>query len=68
MCDHHHHHDGCSHSKDSDDVTIEAGDGTRYMLNKYVDLNKVVCLNEAIDESGRTVIKDWEMRLDRLVD
>ncbi|VDK61104.1 unnamed protein product [Onchocerca ochengi] len=42
-------------------------EGMRYTINSYIDLQKVVVLNEAIEGSGAMIFKKWEDRLDRTI-
>ena len=39
--------------------------GLAYSLYQRIDLDQLTCLNEEAEESGRTVFKPWEARLDR---
>uniref|UniRef100_A0A914W3S5 PITH domain-containing protein n=1 Tax=Plectus sambesii TaxID=2011161 RepID=A0A914W3S5_9BILA len=58
---HHHGHGGaCSHEHDheeSDEL------GVQYSLYQKIDLEKVACLNELVEGSGKTVFKPWDQRL-----
>lgn len=56
----HSHHDcggGCSHGVES---TSDLG--IQYSLYSKIDLDKVQCLNEATDGSGKLVFKPWDQR------
>lgn len=39
--------------------------GIQYNLYQKIDMANVECLNEYQDETGMTVFKSWEERLDR---
>ena len=39
--------------------------GLAYSLFQRIDMNNLTCLNEETDDSGKTVFKPWESRLDR---
>ena len=39
--------------------------GIQYSLYQKIDLENVSCLNEEIDDSGKTVFKAWEDRKNR---
>ena len=51
----------CDHSHDD-----PAGDsvGVAYSLYSKIDLNRLECLNEAVDGSAKTIFKPWNERLD----
>nr|CDS28130.1 expressed protein [Hymenolepis microstoma] len=55
MCEHHGH---CDH--------IQAAEETAnlYSLYKYIDTENLVCLNERVSDSGKTVFKPFEERKD----
>jgi len=61
--DHGHHScGGCEHGQagaQGEEV------GLAYSLYLKVDLTKLTCLNETTENSGRTVFKAWENRLDK---
>lgn len=60
-----HGHDHSGHgSCDGHDHT-PAELGVAYSLYTRIDIDNVECLNEAIEDSGKTVFKPWEERLDR---
>ena len=59
---HSHGHGGCDHGA-AGKVGEEAG--LAYSLYQRIDLDQLTCLNEEAEESGRTVFKPWEARLDR---
>lgn len=54
---------GCDHGKSG-----ETGEelGVAYSLHQRIDFPNLTCLNETIDNSGRTVFKAWENRLDKV--
>ena len=56
MCSHGHSHD-C-------EALHSGGEGSRYELFQQIDLENVECLNEEVDESGKTVFKNWDEHLD----
>ena len=39
--------------------------GLQYSLYQKIDIENVTCLNEEIDDSGKTVFKPWEDRKNR---
>ena len=39
--------------------------GVAYSLYQKIDMNNLTCLNEELENSGKTVFKPWETRLDR---
>jgi len=51
---------GCEHDHSSDDDR-----GALYSLYLKIDTNRVQCLNEATEGSGKTVFKPWNDRLDK---
>lgn len=53
-CGHEHH----KHDHESADL------GSLYTLFTKIDLEKVQCLNETEENSGKTVFKPWDKRLD----
>ena len=59
---HSHGHGGCDHGS-AGKVGEEAG--IAYSLYQKIDMNMLTCLNEESEESGKTVFKPWESRLDR---
>lgn len=60
MCDHQHSAGGCCHGEDSE-VSTETG--IEFSLYSKIDIENVQCLNELVDNSGKTVFKSWEKRL-----
>lgn len=38
--------------------------GVAYSLFTKIDLDRVECLNETVDGSGKTIFKPWEERMD----
>ena len=54
-CCGHEHHD---HEKESSDL------GALYSLYTKIDLERVDCLNEEVEGSGKVVFKPWDKRLD----
>ena len=58
----HSHHDcggGCSHGTES---TSDLG--IAYSLYSKIDLDKLECLNERVEGSGKKVFKAWDKRLE----
>ncbi|MCP9259416.1 PITH domain-containing protein 1 [Dirofilaria immitis] len=45
----------------------EKVEGIRYTINSYIDLQKVVVLNETVEGSGAMIFKKWDNRLDRTI-
>ncbi|KAJ3299763.1 PITH domain-containing protein 1 [Borealophlyctis nickersoniae] len=57
--DHHHHHHGHDgHDHDGPDR------GAEFSLYRQVDIDRVICLNEGEEGSGKNVFKSWEQRID----
>ena len=62
MAGHHHGH-GCGHEHHHS--SSNAADlGSLYSLYTKIDIDKVECLNEEKEESGKCVFKAWDKRLD----
>ena len=59
----HSHGAGCDHGA-AGKVGEEAG--VSYSLYQKIDMNNLTCLNEEVEDSGKTVFKPWESRLDRV--
>lgn len=58
----HHNHDCCKGHFSVD----PSGDlGIQYSLYNKIDLDKVECLNEDVEGSGKSIFKPWEDRLDK---
>ena len=64
MAGHGHSH-GCGADAHDDDHVREDERGTLYSLYLKIDTEKVQCLNEQIDGSGKDVFKPWDMRKDK---
>ncbi|XP_060081574.1 PITH domain-containing protein 1-like [Ylistrum balloti] len=60
----HGHSHGCGGSDDHDHIT-EAEKAAAYSLFLKIDTERVECLNEAVDGSGKDVFKPWDKRLDK---
>ena len=60
----HNHGGGCSHDHSHDDISDPAR-GNQFSLYLKIDTDRVVCLNEAEEESGKTVFKPWDQKLDK---
>lgn len=58
MSNHHCHHHNCDHGSNDEEI------GLQYNLFEKIDKDNVTCLNETIEESGKTVFKSWENRMD----
>ena len=52
--------EACDHDHDS-----ENDRGSLYSLYLKIDTEKVQCLNEVTDGSGKYVFKPWDQRLDK---
>ena len=59
---HSHGHGGCDHGQAG---KVGEEQGLAYSLFQRIDMNNLTCLNEETDDSGKTVFKPWESRLDR---
>ena len=53
-------HQHCDGDEDHDD-TPEMG--VQYSLYSKIDMDNLECLNETQEESGKTIFKPWEQRL-----
>ena len=53
---------GCSHGQSG--LSGEEF-GLQYSLYQKIDLENVSCLNEEVENSGKTVFKPWEDRMNR---
>lgn len=63
MGDHNHSH-GHGHGCDGDNNHDETPEmGVQYSLYTKIDIDSLQCLNEAVEDSGKTVFKPWEDRL-----
>ncbi|XP_055376636.1 PITH domain-containing protein CG6153 [Condylostylus longicornis] len=58
----HSHGNGCSHEASGINNPLEMG--IEYSLFKKIDLENMECLNEEIENSGKSVFKPFEKRLD----
>lgn len=58
----HSHHGDCQHENGGVDPSEM---GIMYSLYKKIDIEHVVCLNEEAEDSGKSVFKPWEDRLDK---
>lgn len=59
---HSHGEGGCEHDHDH---TPESDLASSYSLYLKIDTEKVTCLNEATEESGKHVFKPWDKRMDK---
>ena len=62
---HDHEHGCCSSEHQHDNNASEAERGNLYSLYKKIDMDKVQCLNEAVDGSCQKIFKPWHERLDK---
>ena len=60
---HGHGHGCCGHEHDHDDAS-GADRGSQFSLYTKIDAERVECLNETIEGSGKLVFKPWDQRLD----
>ena len=58
---HSHEHGGPSSGRPLND----GASGVEYSLYSKIVMDEVECLNEAEENSGRTVFKSWENRMDK---
>ena len=58
-CNHGHGPGGCDHGDPSD------GAGDKYSLYLKIDTDKVTCMNESAEGTGKLVFKPWDGRLDK---
>jgi hypothetical protein len=61
---HGHGHGCCSSEHQHDHNVSDAERGNLYSLYQKIDISKVQCLNEAVDESCQKIFKPWHERLD----
>ena len=62
---HSHGSGGCGHEHGQEDLDLsDAQRGNQFSLYLKVDLERLTCLNEAVDGSGKHVFKPWDRRLD----
>jgi hypothetical protein len=54
----HGHHCECSQETKTDDLAV------LYNLYSRIDLHNLECLNESIENSGKSVFRPWDERLD----
>ncbi|XP_063401771.1 PITH domain-containing protein GA19395-like [Mytilus trossulus] len=59
---HSHGEGGCEHDHDH---TPESDLASSYSLYLKIDTEKVTCLNESTEESGKHVFKPWDKRMDK---
>ena len=59
---HSHGHGGCDHGEAG---KVGEEQGVAYSLYQKIDMNNLTCLNEELENSGKTVFTPWETRLDR---
>merc|ERR1719445_3004697 len=59
---HHHSCGGCEHGAAG---LLGEESGLSYSLYQKIDMANLTCLNEEVEDSGKTVFKPWESRLDR---
>ena len=58
----HHCGGGCDHGAAG---LVGEESGLAYSLYQKIDMNQLTCLNEEVENSGKTVFKPWESRLNR---
>ena len=65
MAGHGHSHGGggCGHEH-SHEHKSDAERGSEFSLYMKIDTERVQCLNEAVEGSGKDVFKAWDKRLD----
>lgn len=54
--------DSCGHSHAHHDIS-DTDKGAQFSLYLKIDKERLVCLNESVAGSGKTVFKPWEERL-----
>lgn len=64
MAGHGHSH-GCGEHHEHDVHTTDEERGALFSLYLKIDTNKVQCLNETVDGSGKTIFKPWDKRKDK---
>lgn len=64
MPGHGHSHEGCEGEHDHDH-TLESELSSAYSLYLKIDTEKVTCLNETVEDSGKLVFKPWDKRMDK---
>ncbi|XP_076463351.1 PITH domain-containing protein 1-like [Babylonia areolata] len=65
MPHHGHSHGHCGGEADHSHDHSDAEMGKMYSLFQKVDTERVQCLNEVVDGSGKTVFKAWDQRKDK---
>ena len=65
MSGHSHGSGGCGGHGHSHDLEGDADFSNQFSLYLKIDLERVTCLNEATDGSGKTVFKPYDQKLDR---
>ena len=64
---HGHSHDcGGGHSHNGIEDVPDSERIAQYSLYSKIDLERVQCLNEVVDGSGKTVFKPWDQRLQKV--
>jgi len=63
MSKHGHGGGSCGHSHSHDDIS-DAERGNQFSLYLKIDLERLQCLNESVDGSGKNVFKPWDKKLD----
>ena len=59
----HNHSSGCCHSHSEEVDTNNTG--FLYSLYSKIDLEKLQCLNEVVENSGKTVFRSYDDRLSK---
>ena len=60
---HGHSHGSCGQECDHDDAS-DADRGHLFSLFQKIDTDRLECLNEMDEGSGKTIFKSWDQRLD----
>lgn len=63
MAGHGHSH-GCG-GCDAEHTIASEDNSSSFNLYQKIDIDRVQCLNETTDDSGKTIFKPWSERLDR---
>ena len=58
-----HGHGACGHAHSNDDLE-NAERGAEFSLYLKIDNERVQCLNESVEGSGKTVFKPWDQKTD----
>lgn len=64
MAGHGHHHGHCCHEHKSI-AQVDEDSANAFNLYLKIDTDRIVCLNEAVEDSGKHIFKPWSERLSK---